>query len=375
MIDMCASPIKLPNGFWVACKRCNWCKGNRVNDFAGRCVAEQQTSSGTLSLTLTYADSVSAGSLFYKDIQRMLYHLRADGYSVRYVCCGEYGEKKGRAHWHLLLFFKGEMPEFELASRFRWKYWKHGLAYAQFPDFDGIAYILKYTLKDDTSRAFHKVLRLSKYPPIGHDYFQQLAQRLVDARLAMQSPEYSFAHCRLRTGVMRKFWLTGASRRDFLKAYVTKWREATGAEPPKHEFLWEEYFDPIARDEKLLSESEFAEYLSKKPVVVRPPEVLDVVQQIGFLLLPDPHGGLISAYSDGTARLVGKDGRRWRQVLGDGKGNAGIIAELRRAGFSDALSLEVHEWLNRRFSLVRSHTGSTVLRRSLIDRRAGASPS
>lgn len=142
----------------------------------------------------------------------MLKRLRIEGFSVRYLCAGEHGEKKGRAHWHIILFFQGKVPPgLVLESRVEWKYWEHGFIYAQNADYGGFSYILKYTLKDVEQRAFKKKLRLSKYPPIGSVYFLHLAERMADGGFAMHSPEYSFSDVVVRSADgkyrPRKFWL------------------------------------------------------------------------------------------------------------------------------------------------------------------------
>lgn len=337
--DVCKSPIRLATGVTVVCNQCRICKGNRVNDFAGRAVAEMATSTATLAVTLTYAGGVNATRLYYRDVQLMLKRLRSDGYSVRYIVCGEHGETKGRAHWHAILFFKGRVPDFDRNTRYyNWKYWPHGYTFAQSPDFDGISYVLKYTLKDDTSRAFTKVLRISKKPPIGYDYFQFLAQRFVDAGLPVQSPSYSFSDVRFRTGRPRRFWLTGRSRELFLEGYVTKWRAKYGGEPPMHEFLVQEYYDPIARREVYLDQDDFQRHLEAKGVYVEPTGRY----QVGYLLIPFPNTGLLVQYSDGTATLtLGKEGTPWPQVFESGS----AIGELTAAGLPLEVARTCAIWL------------------------------
>lgn len=341
-------PIRIPcstrpEGVWVKCKTCPWCKGNRVNDWAGRCVAEQQFSTAVVSLTLTYAKLGAGASIDerYGDVQLMLKRLRKDRYKVRYVFAGEYGEKKGRMHWHGILFFRGPIPDFELNTNFfNWKYWPHGYTYVQSPDFEGMTYVLKYTLKDDDPRAREaKRLHMSKYPPIGAEYFQSLAQDYVNAGLPVHSPEYSFAHLRLRSGKLRKFWLADRSRELFLDGYVRKWREAYGTEPPQTEFLTQEFYDPAARAE--------ADAEANRAFAERQRDA----EQTGFLLLPHPVLGVVSRYSDGTAVYVphglGKGEQPWHLDIGDGSASAVRIVggRLRRAGLRSDLIASVLRWL------------------------------
>lgn len=355
---MCKAPIWIPvassvtGGVWVKCKACTWCKGNRVNDWAGRCVAEQQNSTAIVSCTLTYAKVTADADLteLYRDVQLMLKRLRKDGYSVRYLVAGEHGERKGRVHWHAILFFRGaKLPEVEYNTKFyNWKYWKHGYTYVQSPDFEGMSYVLKYTLKEDDPLANEtKVMHCSKFPPIGAEYFQSLAQDYVNARLPVHSPEYSFAHLRLRSGKLRKFWLADRSRELFLggserygfKGYVQLWRDAYGTEPPGTDFLIENYYDPQAA-----AEVEAERWSSS---------ALSTGEQNGFLLLPAPTLGVVVSYSDGKAVYIPhglkKGEAPWRIDVGTGYLNAerGAAGRLKQAGLRRDLIRSILAWLTQ----------------------------
>jgi hypothetical protein len=342
---MCVGPIRLANGQLVACGSCSWCRSNRQNDFVGRCLAEQKMSQNTLALTLTYRGTgVDTVTLFYVDVQQMLKHLRNDGYSVRYICAGEYGEKKGRAHWHIVLFFKGSAPELPLASRVIWKYWPHGHVYAQHPDASGFKYLMKYTLKDDTQRGFQKVLRVSKKPPLGASYFAQLAQDMVSQRLAMHSPEYSFKHVTLfdkkrRKPVPQIFWLSHASLDLFLREYVSSWEAAYGKKPPPTEFLWEKYYDPIAREELLMDaealerelerrRANAAEFARKVGLAWRD---ANASYRLGFL---DLGNGVICSRHEKFSCLVITEGNHW---LLDGRPGADVSIAKQFAALCDIL--------------------------------------
>lgn len=353
---MCMSPIRLPNGALVKCNRCSWCRRNRVKDFVGRALAEQAVSSAALALTLTYAGDVpQATSLYYVDVQLMLKRLRADGFSVRYMCAGEFGEKKGRAHWHCVLFFVGRVPHLPIDRRVDWKYWKAGLVYAQRAEKEGFQYLMKYSLKDDTQNGFKKLLRLSKRPPLGFEFFANMAQRMVDAGLAVHNPEYAFAHVRARgkDGVYRpvKFWLSDTSLDMFLYEYVLRWRHAYGAMPPDTEFLWEKYHDPIAKDELANSFVDLEQQVAlRRKVAVefamkqsRIP--LEFPVQTGWLLLPG--GNLAVAYSNGGLVII-KEGEKWHLDAGSGNGESGVslLAQLRRLGLSAEDVSSVRRWLS-----------------------------
>lgn len=312
---MCLAPVRIRPGVVVGCDACWACAEKRKADFVGRCLAEQNVSAEVLAVTLTYrGDSLHATSLYYKDVQLMLKRLRIDGFKLRYLCAGEHGEKKGRAHWHCILFFSGRVPDgicFE--RRFDWKYWPHGFCYMQNADYGGFRYLLKYTLKDNSQRAMKKKLRLSKYPPIGSVYFQHLAQRHAEAGLPLHGPEYSFSDVRVRDPKdgkyrPREFWLWDKSRELYLEHYVSSWRRLHGKEPPATPFLWENYFDPAARRERLLDREDLEASIARKTVEWQQSpkrrEAPSWAELRGLLVLPGEVKGLVSRYSDGTARLV-----------------------------------------------------------------------
>lgn len=160
---MCIRPNTLDCGTEVGCRECWQCRKRRVNDLVGRCIAESKFSQKTYAITLTYkpSEGVNAVTLIYKDVQDFLKRLRKK-YKCRYIVTGEYGSAKGRAHWHIIVFFKDKCPEVDQNKRVQWKYWPHGLVYFQEPDWKGFEYCLKYVLKDQSSRTADSHLAMSK---------------------------------------------------------------------------------------------------------------------------------------------------------------------------------------------------------------------
>lgn len=241
---MCLTPKKVgsaSDGLVVGCRHCARCRAIRVRDLVGRCLAEQVTSSRTVALTLTYRDGDDpfAVVLYYRHVQLMLKRLRKAGFSVRYICAGEYGTLKGRAHWHIVLFFQGEVPELpEMETRAEWEYWPHGFVFLQEAAAQGFHYLMKYTLKDGYQEAHVKNFALSKKPPLGHVFFQKMADDLIAARLPLHSPEYRFAHVKTSNGLSRSYWLQGRMLDIFCHAYYYGWQlKYLGEEPPMTDIL------------------------------------------------------------------------------------------------------------------------------------------
>jgi hypothetical protein len=239
---MCITPNRLDDGTEVACRKCKLCIRNRKSDWIGRCLAESKFSDKTYAVTFTYADTANANAvtLVYKDFQDFMKRLRKD-YNVRYIVAGEYGTKKGRAHWHAILFFKGEYPEIKENKRVDWKYWKHGFTYFQQPDWKGLRYILKYVMKDQDADSADAHLAMSKKPPLGYGFFNDLALQHVEQGIIPRSFMYKIAGVRTDKGKELKFMMQGKTRDNFMNALKDGWKEKYGKEP-QSEFYdeWDE---------------------------------------------------------------------------------------------------------------------------------------
>lgn len=259
---MCLSPSKVPDVGFVACRKCWQCRERRIDDWVGRNIAESRTATAGHVVTLTYGNNPRLGTidnllraavLTYSDVQKMLKHLRADGYPVRYFAVGEYGSKKGRAHWHIILYWQDKAPEVDLRQNIHWKYWQHGWSYWDRMTPEAVRYACKYLLKstdDEAAQAFGPMP--SKKPPLGDAYFRDLAQQYVDAGLAPQDLFYSFPDVRrvprhtTATTVKRfrdaakpiQFLMSGKTAENFCRYFVEGWRKKYNDEPPRSEPIW-----------------------------------------------------------------------------------------------------------------------------------------
>lgn len=272
---MCTAPNTLPDGTEVGCRECWQCAERKTDDWVGRCIAESKTALRTFSISLTYGrdvddnvDHIRAALLTYSDVQKYFKYLRQLGYVVRYFAVGEYGSTKGRAHWHLIVFYydntaviaerklynaeieagfrRGKLlpvpasavPEHEISTRgadgdlldvrFSDRCWPHGHAVWEelLDGYDAAAaravrYVCKYLLKDSQDEASQMLgPRLSKKPPLGDAYFRDLARRYVEQGLAPQDLFYSFPDVRAKDGQLRRFMLGGVSADNFIRYYV-----------------------------------------------------------------------------------------------------------------------------------------------------------
>lgn len=258
---MCLNPVKIADVGWVACRECWQCRERKVDDWVGRNIAESKTAKAAHVVTLTYGEDRSVGGidhlraavLTYSDVQKFLKHLRIDGYPVRYFAVGEYGSKKGRAHWHIVLYWQGAVPQHKLRENFMQKHWPHGLSYWDKLTPEAVRYACKYLTKDmgdDARQGFGPMP--SKKPPLGDAYFRQLAARYVEEGLAPQDLFYSFPEVR-RVGIHTRgktiktfreaakpirFMMQGKTAENFCDYFVEGWRAKYDDEPPQSPVIW-----------------------------------------------------------------------------------------------------------------------------------------
>lgn len=111
------SPTKAP--LTVPCGKCQGCRTARSEQWAVRISHEASLWQKNIFLTLTYDDfnlpddysiSIREIQLFIKKLRAKLYYQYENGViplcdtKIRYFAVGEYGEKNGRPHYHLIIF-------------------------------------------------------------------------------------------------------------------------------------------------------------------------------------------------------------------------------------------------------------------------------
>ena len=262
---MCINPVNLPNGKQAACRKCWQCNGRKVDDWVGRCIAESRTATHTDSISLTYGrdeagntDHIRAVVLTYSDVQKFFKKLRFAGYKFRYFAVGEYGSRRGRAHWHLVMFWDGKRPDFKNGKE-KWMFepWQHGFTFVEpVVGSDGmnqakaVRYVCKYVQKDNKDPEKNGHLSMSKKPPLGHEYFQGLAKRYVQQGLAPQTLEYSFPEVVDGKGRKKRFMMTGKTAENFLRAFVYEWLVTKSDFIPTSEIV-EQYQDSLVEDDPI----------------------------------------------------------------------------------------------------------------------------
>lgn len=245
-----------------------------------------RTAVATHAVTLTYGRDGQEGSttygdaeheravlLTYSDPQKLFKLLRRHGYRFRYLITGEYGSRKGRAHWHVLFFWQGEPPPgIELNKNWRFarfnkegepvgEFWPYGHTFWAPPAYETFRYNVKYVLKEMGQGASEAQARKaqSKDPPLGYEYFRQLAHRYALEGLVPQDGVYTFPEAVRRNGERVEFRLRGASARLFAEAFEAAWRRLYGEAPELSEWLLTQLtgYSEKTRDAQRIEDIEF----------------------------------------------------------------------------------------------------------------------
>ncbi|RVC61240.1 hypothetical protein EN759_29630 [Mesorhizobium sp. M00.F.Ca.ET.038.03.1.1] len=292
----------------------------KAQDWVGRCIAESKTATASRFVTLTYGggDHPAALLLTYEHVQRFLVEVRRKA-KVRYLAVGEYGSEKGRAHWHVLLFYEsGEPPEVEHDKRINHKFWPHGFCQWEVAGTHSFRYCVKYVIKDHGALEKQAKFALSKRPALGAKYFEMLAAKYVDAGLSPKELSYSFPDViNKKTGLPETFRLPtqSFSAAHFVGSFVRLWREKHGHDKWPWSDLVEYYLDrDAARTPLDLGKERFAGRVPKPefpPPYGSEPVYSDTVNAY----FSDTPLGRLWFYRNSTGDLV------WHEKLGKA-GNA-----------------------------------------------------
>lgn len=154
-----ASKMKLP------CGRCIGCRLERSRQWAVRLVHEKRFHDRSSFITLTYDEAhlPKDGSLDLKHFQDFMKRLRFElaPRRIRFFHAGEYGEKRGRPHYHAIIFgedFSADRLDIESSDRgdTTWcsplltKLWPKGMNRVGEVTFESCAYVARYVTKKVT---------------------------------------------------------------------------------------------------------------------------------------------------------------------------------------------------------------------------------
>lgn len=229
----------------VPCRRCWQCRSNRVSDYEGRALCEAWAATETITLTLTYAprDDGADKILTPEHFQKFIRALRKRGHSLRYLVAGEYGDLKGRAHFHCVLFFYGKAPEMPQKQNFHLPAWPHGHVFADHNvDPRTLRYVMKYILKEEYGKHWFS---LSKKPPLGAAWFEAKA----DECLSLGVMPSSFVYSPPGGYAGRDYLMSGATRRDFMARLVAGYAAKQAPVNPERLSEWvRNTFDKLEKE-------------------------------------------------------------------------------------------------------------------------------
>ena len=205
-------------------------------------MAEALSAQDVYFVTLTYREEPD--DFHYRDVQLMLKRLRKAAaaaerpFSVRFFCVGERGSKKGRIHWHLLLFLDRKVLIKPTKPGELWQFWDHGwTAIERLPRENfaaSVRYVAKYAVKSLGQEDKACRLRCSMKPPMGAHYLAGEARRLADAGLPAMGWYYidGIRYTKGRqSGALIKFRLSHASARRYAREYLSAWDERFPGRP------------------------------------------------------------------------------------------------------------------------------------------------
>lgn len=150
-IDFLDTPIQLP------CGQCFGCRRKKAVQWGARAVHETFLHPFSSFITLTYEDAPSG--LIHRDYQHFMKRFRENNseLQIRQLMCGEYGDQRGRPHFHALIWgtdFFHDRRRFKQANGY-WlynsakldSYWGHGYATISNVTFESAAYVGGYCFK------------------------------------------------------------------------------------------------------------------------------------------------------------------------------------------------------------------------------------
>lgn len=173
-----------PRTLYLKCGRCVECEINKTREWATRICLEAKHHDKNCVLTLTYSSEHCPKGLVKKDVQDFLKRLFKNEKlkGVKRFYCGEYGSKRGRPHYHCILFgyrpndleyffSKNGMPFFK--SRVIEKTWGNGYILVGDVNYRSAFYCAKYLQKQLSDGYEEKGLvppfiEMSRRPGIGY---------------------------------------------------------------------------------------------------------------------------------------------------------------------------------------------------------------
>lgn len=187
----CVHPVyvKLVD-LWVPCGKCMPCRIRRASEWAVRLTQEYaENPGGGLFATFTYDNEhlPEKGSLEKREYQLLIKRIRKEvsPLKIKYYGCGEYGEERGRPHYHAIIFgLRCSEESKELLT----KCWGKGLVNLGTVTYNSCRYVAEYISKGMMVGSSVYQLQLDgKEPPfalmsqgIGKSYVEKNKKQIIE---------------------------------------------------------------------------------------------------------------------------------------------------------------------------------------------------
>lgn len=222
-----------PKKIETPCRWCWACLKNRQNELVGKSLLELAASDWGIFLTLTYddkriTDPLQKTMIHKADFQTFMKSVRNRITTCRYVAAGEYGEKRGRAHFHVALMGLGIPPNIPLKKRVHLSSWPWGHVWTDALNVNSMRYIAKYLTKARSEKtkktmiSHEEWVTYSKKPPLGLEYVLRWAELHAEEKVFPRSFRINPPGAREKD----RYQISGLSQHLFLERICQCWPEA-----------------------------------------------------------------------------------------------------------------------------------------------------
>lgn len=168
----------------VPCGKCPGCLEDKQKDWSIRILYESLDYIGrTWFIRLSYRDSElvyidDVPTLYKPHLQLFMRYLRRR-VECRFFACGEYGDEKGRPHYHVVLFLSVELSKSDVINLVE-SCWSHGFTNVRPFAYYHSLYVAKYTLKSCFYETYGSVqppfFLMSRKPGIGSNFVSRFKE-------------------------------------------------------------------------------------------------------------------------------------------------------------------------------------------------------
>ena len=201
---LCISPLHLKHGPTVACGQCRNCRINHKLRWLGRLYLESDSWPSYTFVGLSYADEhlPPDRSVHRWELNYFLDKLRKLSGPVKYFAVGEYGDEKGRPHYHVIHFGAKRSRAWQEIYNEAWTINGKQRGFVSLEDPRSAAvlnYTLNYTLKKMTGKDDDRLdgrnpefFSFSRHPPLGHYGLKKLARLMGTYQATTALAEHGF---------------------------------------------------------------------------------------------------------------------------------------------------------------------------------------